>query len=312
MSRNNFEDSVTILMATYQGGKFLNEQLESISSQSHTNWNLVVSDDGSTDATWDLLKQHQSKCSKDKVELRKGPGRGFCRNFLSIVCDPGLTTNYYAFSDQDDIWNTDKLSRAISFLDKVEKGKPALYCSRSQAIDETGNLLWLSPHFKRPPSFRNAIVQNIGGGNTMVFNEAARELLKATGPNLDVPSHDWWLYILVTGCGGHVYYDPVPSIMYRQHTSNVVGSNTTFTARLNRFTRLLRGQLAEWNNVHITSLNKINLFLTSDTRKVIETLVRSRNESIINRLFLFLESGIRRQTILGQIALLLAVILRKI
>ena len=140
--RKNFEDSVTILMATYQGGKFLNEQLESISHQSHTNWKLVVSDDGSTDSTWDLLKQYQSQWPKGKVELRKGPGRGFGRNFLSIACDQGLTTNYYAFSDQDDIWNTDKLSRAIAFLDTVEKGKPSLYCSRTQAIDETGNLLF--------------------------------------------------------------------------------------------------------------------------------------------------------------------------
>ena len=312
MSGNNFEDSVTILMATYQGGKFLNEQLESISSQSHTNWKLVVSDDGSTDATWDLLKQHQSQWSKDKVELRKGPGRGFCRNFLSIACDPGLSAKYYAFSDQDDIWNNDKLSRAISFLDTVEKGKPALYCSRTQAIDETGNLLWLSPHFKRPPSFRNAIVQNIGGGNTMVFNEAARELLRAAGPNLDVPSHDWWLYILVTGCGGNVYYDPMPSIMYRQHTSNIVGSNTTFTARLNRLKRLLRGQLAEWNEVHIKSLNKVNFLMTAEGKKLLRDLEIARNSPFAKRLCFFLKSRIRRQTNYGQVALVIAVILGKI
>ena len=312
MTKNNSEDSVTILMATYQGGKFLNEQLESISSQSHTNWKLVVSDDGSTDATWDILKQHQSKWPKGKIELRKGPSRGFCRNFLSIACEPGSSTKYYAFSDQDDIWNSGKLSRAISFLDTIEKGKPALYCSRTQAIDKNGNLLWLSPHFKRPPSFRNAIVQNIGGGNTMVFNAAARELLEAAGPNLDVPSHDWWLYILVTGCGGHVYYDPIPSIMYRQHTSNIVGSNTTFYARLNRLKRLLRGQLAEWNKVHITSLTKINILMTADSRKVISALTLTRNNGLFKRLLYFLKSGIYRQTLNGQIALTLAVIFGKI
>ncbi len=312
MSVNNFKDSVTILLATYQGGKFLNEQLKSISRQSHTNWKLLVSDDGSTDATWDYLKRYQSKWPKGKVELRKGPSSGFCRNFLSIACDPRLNTKYYAFSDQDDIWNTGKLSRAISFLDKVERGKPALYCSRTQAIDENGNLLWLSQHFKRPPSFRNAIVQNIGGGNTMVFNEAAREILLAAGPNLDVPSHDWWVYILVTGCGGTVYYDPVSSIMYRQHTSNIIGSNTTFYARLNRLTRLLRGQLAEWNEVHIKSLSKVNFLMTAESKKVLKDLEIARNNTFAKRLYFFSKSRIRRQTNYGQVALVLAVILGKI
>ena len=145
----------------------------------------------------------------------------------------------------------------------------------------------------------------------MVFNDAARELLQAAGPNLDVPFHDWWLYILVTGCGGHVYYDPVPSIMYRQHSSNIVGSNSTFTARLNRFTRLLRGQLANWNSLHITSLNKINLLMTADSRNVIEALRLAQEKSLIMRLFCFLKSGIHRQSLHGQIALTLAVILGK-
>jgi len=280
MNTTNFEVSVSILMATYQGEKFIEKQLESISRQSYTNWRLIVSDDGSTDATLNYLRKYQLKWSKGKLEVRNGPCAGFCRNFLSIACDPGLSSNYYAFSDQDDIWNTDKLSRAITFLDTVEENKPALYCSRTQVIDQNGDRLCLSPHFKRPPNFRNALVQNIGGGNTMVFNEAARALLQTAGPILDVPSHDWWLYILVTACGGKVYYDPVSSIMYRQHLSNVVGSNYTFYARFNRLMRLLRGQLAEWNEVHIKSLTKVNLLMTAESRKVIEDLRIARNNSV--------------------------------
>ena len=295
------------LNATYQGGKYLNEQLESISRQSHTNWKLVVSDDGSTDATWDLLKQHQSQWPKGKVELRKGPGRGFCRNFLSIACDPGLSAKYYAFSDQDDIWNNDKLSRATSFLDTVEKGKPALYCSRHRPSTKLAIYCGCHHILKGRQVFGMLLCKILVG---VIPWCSMRQLLQAWA-NLDVPSHDWWLYILVTGCGGQVYYDPVPSILYRQHSSNLVGSNVTVYGRCHGI-RLLRGQLSEWNEVHIKSLHEVNFLMLGESKKVFEALRIIREKNTIMRLYYFVKSGIYRQTVYGQIALVLAVLLGKV
>ena len=312
MSGNNNKDKVTILMATYQGGSFLNEQLESISCQSHTNWKLVVSDDGSTDATWDLLTQYQSQWPKGKVELRKGPGSGFCRNFLSIACDPGLSTKYYAFSDQDDIWNTGKLSHAIAFLESFEETKPALYCGRTLAVDEVGNSLWLSTHFKRPPSFRNALVQNIAGGNTMVFNEAARKLIANAGSTVNVPSHDWWLYILVTGHGGVVKYDTTPLVEYRQHKNNLVGSNRSVFARFLRIQRLFRGNLKNWTDLNLKALGKCSDLLSTENKAILFNFHRLRHASMIERLVLFWSIRLYRQTTLDQLGLLMAVIIRRL
>jgi hypothetical protein len=76
-------------------------------------------------------------------------------------------------------------------------------------------------------------VQSIAGGNTMVFNPAAKALLEAAG-SLNVISHDWWLYILVMAAGGKVYYDPTPYIYYRQHPAALIGGNTSLSAKLKR------------------------------------------------------------------------------
>ena len=93
-------------------------------------------------------------------------------------------------------------SPGLGWLQTVPRGTPALYGARTLLIDPEGAYLGRSPLFCRPPTFRNALVQNIAGGNTMVFNEAARRLLMAAGSAVQVPSHDWWLYLLTTAGGG--------------------------------------------------------------------------------------------------------------
>ena len=96
-------------MSTYNGEKFLAEQLQSIEDQTHKNWRLVISDDGSSDNTLAIAKQFQSNWGNDRLEIRQGPQQGFCQNFLSMACDTRLRADLYAFSDQDDVWMADKL-----------------------------------------------------------------------------------------------------------------------------------------------------------------------------------------------------------
>ena len=110
---------ICILMSTYNGGKFLSEQLESIDNQTHKNWRLVISDDGSSDNTLTIAKQFQDKWGSDRLEIRQGPQQGFCQNFLSMACDNTIRAGLYAFSDQDDIWMPDKLERAVRYFDKT-------------------------------------------------------------------------------------------------------------------------------------------------------------------------------------------------
>src|SRR4030081_2408117 len=160
---------VAVLMGTWNGERYLPEQLQTFIDPTHSNWSLHVSDDGSTPPAWDIVRRF-CEGRHHPVTLRRGPGCGFSRNFMSLVCAPDIAGDYFAFSDQDDIWNKDKLERALGWLTAIPPEVPALYCSRTEIVDIAGRRLGHSPLFTKPPGFSNAVVQNIGGGNTMVFN----------------------------------------------------------------------------------------------------------------------------------------------
>ncbi len=124
-------------MGTYNGEAFLAEQLLSIENQSHKNWRLVISDDGSSDATLTIAREFQKKWGSDWLAIREGPIQGFCTNFLSMTCDPTIKSDYYAFSDKDDVWNNDKLSKALRhFTAENDLETPRLYCGRVQLADK--------------------------------------------------------------------------------------------------------------------------------------------------------------------------------
>lgn len=304
--------SVAILLCTYNGGPYLAEQLASFRAQSHTAWKVWVSDDGSKDNTHEVLKSHQQAWGADQLVVYPGPRKGFAANFMSLVCREEISADYYAMSDQDDIWHTDKLERAVRWLNTVSPGVPALYCTRTELVDDGGATLGYSPLFTRPPSFANAMVQNVAGGNTMVFNDAARDLLKAAGADVQVVAHDWWVYIVVSACGGKVFYDPTPSLLYRQHAENLIGANAGVGARLVRIGKLFQGHLKAWIDQHIIAMQPILAHLSPDNRSIFNRFTSARQRTLIPRVWGIWRSGIYRQTRLGNIGLLVAAIFNRI
>ena len=166
--------------------------------------------------------------------------------------------------------------------------------------------------FKKPPSFENALVQSLAGGNTMLFNIAAKNLLEKTRPLDSVVSHDWWAYLLVTGCDGVVLYDKTPRVLYRQHEGNSVGANSGWFARLLRLNKLLKGCFRDWTDKNISALNGAVDFLSTQNREVLESFSASRKSNILRRYVMFKRLGIYRQTSLGTLGLLLAILLNKV
>lgn len=308
----NSEKKVAILLATYQGEKFLAEQLNSFAAQTHQNWELWVSDDGSTDETIKVLENFSSRSESYHHNIGFGPKRGFAANFLSLTCDSRISADYYAYSDQDDIWDKDKLERAVQWLESVSENVPAMYCCRSRLVDENNNEIGYSALFSRQPSFSNALVQTIGGANTIVFNEAARNLVRKIGCDHQIVSHDWWIYLLVTGVGGRVFYDSTPRIRYRQHKHNLVGANTTVKGKLKRIRMLFRGDFARNNEINLHALLNLQAMLTPENRRILNQFKASRKASLVNRLMMLKKNGVYRQTILGNIGLLFAALFRKI
>jgi glycosyltransferase involved in cell wall biosynthesis len=299
--------SVAILLCTFNGAGFLPAQLSSYTNQVLTDWRIYASDDGSSDDTRALLARFQQHLGSSRMEMRNGPSKGYVANFLSLACDPSISADYYAFSDQDDIWEPQKLSRAVDWLQSVASQIPAAYCSRTRLIDEDGQECGFSPEFRRKPDFKNALVQSIAGGNTMVFNRAAKDLLMAGGPAAHVPSHDWWLYLLITAHGGRVFYDPIPSVRYRVHAKNAIGANDGWSKRLHRLRMLVGGQFQYWNDLNIAALEPFRLRMSPESRRSFELFCDARKRRFFGRLIAFLRAGVYRQTKLGNFGLVLAI-----
>ena len=302
---------IAILLCTYQGQRFLQEQLDSFAAQSYPNWELWVSDDGSKDGTHDILERAKGQLG-DRMSIHNGPQNGFCANFLSLACKADIQADYYAYSDQDDIWKTDKLQRAVAKLSAVPHGTPAVYCSRTRVVDANDKPICMSPLFEKTPSFANALMQNIGGGNTMVFNGAARKLLIKVGDKVNVATHDWWVYLLVSGCGGQVFYDPKPTVRYRQHGNNLVGMNSSWRGRLKRIRLLLQGRFRHWNDLNTSALEPVRDLLSPASHRTLDEFLAARKKSLIPRLVGLKRSGIYRQSWLSNLGLIVAAIFNKI
>ncbi len=303
---------VAVLLCTYHGQHYLAEQLDSFAAQTHTNWEVWASDDGSKDDTHAILEAYQQKWPDGRLSIHFGPEEGFAANFLSLTCKASIDADYYAFSDQDDVWEADRLSRALDWLKTVPDDIPALYSSRTRYISEDGLDAGFSALFKKPPSFCNALVQSIAGGNTMVFNKAARLLLAATPAHIKIVSHDWWAYMLVCGCGGQVFYDAYPGVRYRQHNSNVAGQNVTLGAKIHRAKALLEGRFKGWNQINVSALNEMRGYLTEPNQRTLNLFDKARDGFVLSRIYYLYRSGVYRQTALGNLGLLIATLFKKL
>ena len=303
--------SIGILMGTYNGEKFIAEQLDSIATQTHPNWRLIASDDGSVDETLNILAQYQKAWGEQKLEIRQGPARGFSANFLSLACDASIDADYYAFADQDDVWQPEKFAVAINYLAKQDPAIPTVYCGRTAYVDDNLKPKGFSPLFIYPTRFRNALVQSIAGGNTMVFNRAAKKLLEAAGV-LEVVSDDWWLYLLIMGAGGKVYYHAEPYVLYRQHADSLIGGNNSLVASAERIVLGIRGRFRYWNDIHVIALDQCRHLLTSNATEILDLFLRLRDSHFIHRCRMIEVCGLYRQTRRGSISLLIAAALKKV
>jgi glycosyltransferase involved in cell wall biosynthesis len=302
------DQRVAILMGTKDGAAFIEEQLGSLDAQSHSLVDLWISDDGSMDGTTAIIDSWKSRWQKGRLTLVDGPCQGFAANFRSMIIDPRIEADCYAFCDQDDIWEPDRLESALRWMRTLDPEIPAMFCSRTATMSETGTIVGHSPLFQRPPSFRNALVQSIAGGNTIMINRAARDLLARASSSTYFVSHDWWAYLIVAAAGGVVHYDPRPLVRYRQHGANLVGANASWGARVSRLRHLLKGGFAGWTDENLSGLAANRDLLTSDAAACLDLFIQARTGNVVHRLALLRRSGVYRQTPFGTFGLYLAVV----
>lgn len=236
MTLKGFDDKeVTVLLSTYNGSKFLRQQLDSLYQQTYPNIRILVRDDRSTDSTRTLLEKEQAK---GRITLFEGHSNlGAAPSFFELLRNAATTeTEYVAFCDQDDVWHPEKVARAILRLADVAVDHPAMYCSRVEIVDERLAHIGYTM-IPRKIGFGNALVDCVTTGCTIVLNRAAVRLLGKNLPSSGV-MHDWWCY-LVMSCFGEVIYDSTATLKYRQHDSNAIGLATNefiqFIRRCHRF-----------------------------------------------------------------------------
>lgn len=305
--------AIAILLACYNGAANLRAQLDSFCAQTLPPALLIVSDDGSTDASRALLADFAAAHPELPVQLIEGPRQGAAQNFLHLLraVPPGI--DMVAISDQDDVWLPEKLARGAAALAGAGGDRPVLSTGSSWVCDADLAKLCRMPVPARPPGFRHALVQNIAGGNTMMLNRAALALLQAASLEArKLVVHDWWIYQIIAGVGGVVLYDPEPVLLYRQHSGNLIGANHGFVAKSRRLKLLLIGRFRRWNSINIKTLSASAHRFTAQNRQILQDFERLRRMTLLPRLRLLKQLGLYRQGLAGNLSLWVAAVLGKI
>jgi glycosyltransferase involved in cell wall biosynthesis len=312
LRQSSRDKRVEVLLAVFNGAEFLQSQIDTLARQTIDKIDVCASDDGSKDRSMMILEQAARDWTRGSFRIVEGPQQGFAENFRSLLTNTGNDADYFAFCDQDDLWEEDKLAEALKWLAAQDEGTPALFCSRTRTITIDGRDAGFSPLFGKAPSFRNAMVQSIAGANTMVMNRAAWKVVCEASRRASFVSHDWWCYLIVTGVGGLVHYSPTARIGYRQHATNLVGENNSWRARFSRISYLMNGRFVRWNDQNIAALTVCQDMLTPDALAVMRLFIKAREVGLFARITALLRSGVYRQTLFGQIGLYVACLLKKL
>lgn len=208
--------SIAVVVSTYNGARYIAEQLDSVLAQDYPNVHIVVRDDGSSDGTLSILRSY---AARGDIELVEGENVGVVSSFLGLVSHVAEAYDYVALCDQDDVWHPDKLSRAVSLLAQRDQTLPQLYCSEHTLCDASMRPVGKSHLNRIGVSFRTQLYENIVFGNTCVFNRRLAERVAEVGID-GVYSHDWWISLVACALG-ELTFDNFSSLDYRRTGANV-------------------------------------------------------------------------------------------
>lgn len=220
---------IAILLATYNGGRYLREQLDSILEQSFADWHLYVHDDGSVDDTVAILRDYAERYPDRITLLNYPPQGGACANFFSLL--EAVEARYYMFCDQDDVWMPHKIQTSLDRMLQEEQkaaGRPVIVHADLMIVDSTLQVIDTSfvrnqrIRIEKVKHFLDYAYTNTVTGCAMLFNAQAARCVKV--PRTAARMHDSWLTLSVVAEGGVVSFIDEPLIYYRQHEGNALGA----------------------------------------------------------------------------------------
>ena len=227
-----------ILLSTFNGEKYLEEQLDSLKSQTLKDVFVFVRDDGSSDSTRKILLSNES----ETLNWYSGENVGAARSFMTLVND-APEADYYSFCDQDDYLLPEKFETAENILEK-SNNKLKLYYSNVIITDKSLHVIKKSAYDPNSGSLKKMLLRNYVTGCTAVFSKGLLEALKSYSPGF-IYMHDWWSSLVCLSLDGEVFFDENAYILYRQHSENVLGykmdrKSTVFEKMINKPDRYVR------------------------------------------------------------------------
>lgn len=276
---------IDILMATYNGEKYLREQIDSILNQTFKDFNLIICDDCSKDSTWEILQEYEKKDSRVKI-IKNEKNLGYNKNFEKLLSY--VQSEYFMLSDQDDFWMENKVEESYR---KITEEDLNLVCSDLEVVDENLNTIhssmwefWpdynIKNKIKKSNDYRSCLMTNcVTGCTTIINSKLISELIPLPGYPI---VHDWWI-ALVAGSKGPIGYIEKPLIKYRQHGHNQIGYVTTKT--IYKFSMKLRKHMIN-NHIQILEVIKKNIDVLNPN--LLDVIEDGQNylKSIINTKFI--------------------------
>jgi hypothetical protein len=288
-------DRVAVLLATWNGARFIDEQLESLAAQT-VPWTLYLRDDGSEDDTVARIEAWSLRGNHDLRVVPGGERIGPAASFFSLLAAADAEHRAFAFCDQDDVWLPQRLAAPLA---RWSDDRPRLAASPVLVCDELLRPIATAKVGARP-SFANALVENIAFGCAITLSPAAR-LLVLERPPVRCHMHDWWCYLVVSAFGETTMLDE-PLVRYRQHGGNAVGQRHGLTAWATRALKAAQRDAAQSRlaDQAVELLERFGDRLGAEERRLAELLVATRT-SVTARMRA--AATFRRQTALDSLAL---------
>lgn len=308
---------VQILLSTYNGGKFLEQQLDSIIKQSYKNWRIVIRDDGSKDNTVDIIKSYVNKyCDKIIFIEDNYEHLGACQSFSRLL--HYTSADYIMFCDQDDIWLPEKIEVSVMKMKELEatyNNVPILVHSNLKLIDSDLNIISNSfwKYQKLNPKLigiNNLIIQNNVTGCTMMINKTLKELC-AEIPEKAI-MHDWWI-ALVTSAFGVFGYINRPLVLYRQHDKNDIGAKKysffSYFKRLGKFYDSMKSnyEIIEQCSAFMSQYSGFDTY----TLQMLQSFSEILNKSRASRLHCLAKYRIRKYGVLRNMGFIINIFYAK-
>lgn len=301
---------IAVMMSTYNGSKYIHEQLESIINQKYVSIKLIIRDDGSADDTYDKLISFKENHPKHSITLIKGENVGYVNSFYLLTkfaLENYPNIQYFSFSDHDDIWLSDKLITGIDHL-TGDLCYPSLYCSNAMMTDVNLKEIGLFRNTIPNVNVYSCLIQNIVTGCTAVFNRAAA-LLYVNHQIRDIVVHDQYIYILCT-LFGKTQYDNIPHILYRQHGSNQIGKPSVGKRLLLSIKKLFAKSHSLENRAQLI-YSEFRNELSGEALVAVKKLALYR-VSLRNRLSLFFDSNYKYDSMLCNIIFRIKILIGRV